>query len=142
MIEDSDNDAELIVQALRLAGFNERVTRARDGAEGRDFLRREGRFNARAEAQVAVVLLDLKLPKINGLELLKMIREDARWKAVPVIALTSSRERRDLQDAYDLGVNAFVVKPIDFQELMSCVQQLGKFWLQINEPPPLEAVES
>lgn len=137
LIEDSENDAELIVEALRMAGLDENVIVARDGAEGLDYFKGTGKFQGHRGTQPAVVFLDLKLPKISGLELLKIIRDDPQWKSLPVVALTSSKENRDLEEAYRLGVNAFVVKPIDFQELMSCVQQLGHFWARINEPPPL-----
>lgn len=137
LVEDSENDAELIVEALRMAGLNDRVVVARDGVEGWEYLKGEGRFAGEPRTTPVVVFLDLKLPKISGLELLKMLRENAAWKSLPVVALTSSKETRDLEEAYRLGVNAFVVKPIDFQELISCVQQLGQFWARINEPPPV-----
>ena len=137
LVEDSENDAELIVEALRMACLDGHVVVARDGAEGLDYFKGAGKFQNQGRSQLAVVFLDLKLPKIGGLELLKILREDPHWKSLPVVALTSSKETRDLEEAYRLGVNAFVVKPIDFQELMSCVQQLGHFWARINEPPPL-----
>lgn len=137
LVEDSENDAELIVEALRSAGIKDRVVVARDGVEGRDYLESRRAQSAEARSELVVIFLDLKMPRISGLELLRIIREDPAWAKLPVVALTSSKETRDIEEAYRLGANAFVVKPIDFQELMECVRHLGRFWARINEPPPI-----
>jgi CheY-like chemotaxis protein len=134
LVEDSDLDAELILQGLASIGLGDRVIVARDGQQARDLLQRS-RTGAESMRPI-LILLDLKLPKISGLELLKIIRADPDLSHTPIVALTSSRETRDVEQAYSLGVNAFVVKPIDFDQLTACIQQLGSFWTTVNEPPP------
>ena len=139
LVEDSPHDAELVAQAFESIGLAGRMLIARDGEQGRNLLQRQPNS---AEVQLVrpiLILLDLKLPKISGLELLKIIRDDPELRRIPVVALTSSRESRDVEEAYRLGVNAFVVKPIAFEELNACLRQLGWFWTLINEPPPLES---
>jgi CheY-like chemotaxis protein len=137
LVEDSQHDAELIVQALESIGLSGRIVIARDGEQARNLLQRQ---HNSAEAELVtpiLILLDLKLPKISGLELLKIIRADAELSRIPIVALTSSRETRDVEQAYQLGVNAFVVKPIDFEDLTKAIRSLGSFWTSINEPPPM-----
>src|ERR1041385_4578330 len=137
LVEDSEHDPELIVQALESIGLSGRIVVARDGEQARNLLQRQ---HNSAEAELVtpiLILLDLKLPKISGLELLKIIRADAELSRIPIVALTSSRETRDVEQAYQLGVNAFVVKPIDFEDLTKAIRSLGSFWASINEPPPL-----
>ena len=139
LVEDSPHDAELVAQAFESIGLAERMLIARDGEEGRNLLQRQPNSAQVELVRPILILLDLKLPKISGLELLKIIRDDPELRRIPVVALTSSRESRDVEEAYRLGVNAFVVKPIAFEELNSCLRQLGWFWTLINEPPPLES---
>ena len=107
-----------------------------DGEEALDYLYQRGKFMARANGNPAVLLLDLKLPKVDGLEVLQQIKTDDRLKMIPVVVLTSSREERDMVASYQLGVNAYVVKPVDFHEFVNAVKELGIFWALINEPPP------
>jgi CheY-like chemotaxis protein len=136
LVEDSDNDVELTTEALRSIGLVNRIVVARDGAEALDYFYKRGGFADRLGGLPVVVLLDLKLPKVSGLEVLKALKSDARFSSTPVVVLTSSREERDLVDGYRLGVNAFVVKPVDFQQFMASVHQLGCFWAVVNEAPP------
>ena len=112
------------------------VVVTRDGEEALDFLYRRGTFAARANGNPAVMLLDLKLPKVDGLEVLERIKSDERLRMIPVVVLTSSREERDMVASYRLGVNAYVVKPVDFHEFVNAIRELGVFWAIINEPPP------
>ena len=109
---------------------------ARDGEEGLDYLFRRGPFSERTNGNPAVILLDLKLPKISGLEVLKEIRGNDNLRTIPVVILTSSREEQDINDGYKLGTNSYVVKPVDFQQFLEAVKQLGVFWAIVNEPPP------
>ena len=109
---------------------------ARDGAEALDWFERRGQFAEHPPGDPAVVLLDLKLPKVDGLQVLEQVKRDPRYRQVPVVMLTSSREEKDLVRSYDLGVNAFVVKPVDFSEFFQAIQDLGMFWAILNEPPP------
>ena len=136
LAEDNDNDAELTMTALAENHLANEVVLVRDGAEAWDFLCRQGSFASRNGGNPAVVLLDLKMPKVDGLELLKRMREDQRFRTVPVVVLTSSREESDIVQSYRLGVNAFVVKPVAFEEFMGAVRNLGLFWAVLNEPPP------
>lgn len=112
------------------------VVVTRDGQEALDYLYRRGQFHARSDGNPAVMLLDLKLPKVDGLEVLKQVRSDERLKMIPVVVLTSSHEEKDVIRSYTLGVNAYVVKPVDFHEFVNAVKELGVFWAVINEPPP------
>jgi len=136
LAEDNDNDLDLTLTALGENNLANEVVVVRDGAEAWDFLRHEGQFAGRNGGNPAVVLLDLKMPKVDGLELLRRMREDARFKTVPVVVLTSSREESDIVQSYKLGVNAFVVKPVAFDQFIGAVKNLGLFWAVLNEPPP------
>jgi len=136
LVEDNPNDVELTLEALSEHNLANAVEVIRDGAEALDYLYQRGSFASRPNGNPAVILLDLKLPKVNGIEVLKKIRSEEHLKLIPVVVLTSSREERDLIDSYKLGVNAFVVKPVDFHEFMDAVKGLGIFWAIVNEPPP------
>jgi CheY-like chemotaxis protein len=136
LAEDNANDVELTLTALDESHLANEVVVVRDGAEAWDFLCREGAYAGRVEGNPAVILLDLKMPKVDGLELLQRMREDPRFKSVPVVVLTSSREESDIVRSYELGVNAFVVKPVAFEEFIEAVKHLGLFWAVLNEPPP------
>ncbi len=130
MVEDDAKDVELSLTALEEYNLANEVVVARDGEEALDYLYCRGKFNARPDGNPAVLLLDLKLPKVNGLEVLQQIRSDEKLKMIPVVVLTSSHY------SYKLGVNAYVVKPVDFHEFVNAVKELGVFWAIINEPPP------
>lgn len=140
LVEDNPQDLELALRALRKANFSNRIHIARDGAEALEFIFCEGPHAAREIAdRPKVVLLDLKLPKIDGLEVLKRIKGDPRTRMIPVVMLTSSKEQSDLVESYQLGVNSYVVKPVNFEQFAKAVQQLGMYWLLINQPPRLDA---
>jgi len=134
-VDDSPRDVELIVDALRGSHLANEVAVARDGAEALDYLYRRGLFADRAEGNPVVVMLDLKMPKVDGLAVLKQMRGDSKLKYVPVVVMTSSREEQDLIRSYDCGANAYVVKPVDFSGFIQAVQQIGAFWALINEIP-------
>jgi CheY-like chemotaxis protein len=136
LVEDNPNDVELTLIALEKTRLANPVVSLRDGEEALQYLRREGQWRERAEENPAVILLDKKLPKIDGHELLKTVREDEKLKRIPVVMLTSSREESDLLRSYDLGVNAYVVKPVSFDDFMAAISDLGMFWAVLNEPPP------
>ena len=136
LVEDSPKDLELTLAALAKSQLANEVVVARDGAEALDFLYKRGAFAGRPGANPAVVLLDLKLPKVDGLEVLEKLKGDPAMRNTPVVMLTSSREERDVVRSYELGVNAFVVKPVGFQEFFEAIQDLGVFWAILNEPPP------
>jgi two-component system response regulator len=137
LVEDSPEDAELTIKALRRYKIANEIQVAEDGAEALDFLFCRGAFKDRLPSQVPrLVLLDLKLPKVSGLEVLRAIRSDDRTRAIPVVVLTSSKEERDLIDGYKLGVNAYAQKPVDFEQFSETVRQIGMFWMLINQPPP------
>ena len=136
LVEDDPKDIDLTLAALGEYKLVNEVIVVRDGAEALDYLHTEGNYRSRARENPAVVLLDLKLPKVDGLEVLREIRSDERLKYIPVVVLTSSREDRDMVASYKLGVNAYVVKPVDFHEFVNAVKELGVFWAMINEPPP------
>lgn len=137
LVEDDPKDAELTMRALRRNNIANEIVLVEDGAEAIDYLMATGRFADRdVTDQPAVVLLDLKLPKIDGLEVLARVRADPRTRRTPVVLLTSSREERDVVAAYDRGANSYVRKPIDFAELVEAVKGLGMYWLLINDPPP------
>lgn len=136
LVEDSPNDVELTLTALEENRLANEVIVTRDGEEALDYLHRRGIFKLRAEGNPAVVLLDLKLPKVDGLQVLAAMREHPELRSVPVVMLTSSREEQDLLRSYSLGVNAYVVKPVDFSEFVSAIKELGLFWAIINQPPP------
>lgn len=136
LVEDSTNDLELTLIALERSQLANEVIVVRDGAEALDYLFARGQFVDRPRGNPAVVLLDLKLPKVDGLEVLQAIRADSELKSVPVVMLTSSREEFDLVRSYELGVNAYVVKPVEFREFVAAISDLGIFWAVLNEPPP------
>jgi CheY-like chemotaxis protein len=136
MAEDDPKDVELTLTALDEYNLANEVVVARNGEEALDYLYCRGLFAGRANDNPAVLLLDLKLPKVDGLEVLKQIRSDEALRLIPVVVLTSSHEERDMVASYELGVNAYVVKPVDFHEFVNAVKELGVFWAVINEPPP------
>jgi CheY-like chemotaxis protein len=136
LVEDDPNDVELTLNALAEFNLANEVVVARDGAEALDFLYTRGKFSERTNGNPAVILLDLKLPKVNGFNVLKIIRDDEHLKTIPVVILTSSKEEKDLIEGYRLGTNAYVVKPVDFSQFIEAVKHVGIFWAIINEPPP------
>lgn len=136
LVEDDPNDVELTLTAMKEFNLANEVVVVSDGAEALDFLFKRGAFSERVNGNPIVILLDLKLPKISGMEVLKQIRESEALKMIPVVILTSSREEKDLNDGYSLGTNAYVVKPVEFQQFLEAIKQLGAFWALINEPPP------
>lgn len=136
LVEDNPHDLELTLIALERSQLANEVIVVRDGADALDYLHARGGFANREQGNPAVVLLDLKLPKVDGLEVLAEIRGIATLKSIPVVMLTSSREEQDLIRSYELGVNAYVVKPVDFQEFVRAIADLGIFWAVLNEPPP------
>lgn len=135
LVEDSPKDLELTLAALDKCQLANTVVVVRDGAEALDYLHRRKRHEGRADGSPAVVLLDLKLPKVDGLEVLETIKKDPALSHTPVVMLTSSREERDLVKSYELGVNAFVVKPVGFEDFFQAVRDLGMFWAVLNEAP-------
>ena len=140
LVEDDPNDVELAIHSLSLAKLANRIEVARDGEEALDFLFCRGPYSERTFSNPPrLVLLDLKLPKVNGLEVLSQIKSDARTKAIPVVILTSSREESDVASGYNLGVNSYIQKPVDFEQFQKVVKELGLFWLVVNEPPPPSA---
>ena len=136
MVDDSPRDTELAIDALAQNNLANEVVALRDGVEALDYLHRRGRFADRAPGNPAVVLLDLKMPKVDGIEVLRQIKSDPQLKMIPVVVLTSSREEQDLIKSYQLGVNAYIVKPVQFQEFVEAVKLVGAFWAVVNEPPP------
>jgi CheY-like chemotaxis protein len=136
IVEDDPNDLELTLTALADYNLANEVEVTRDGQQALDYLYCRGAFSTRATGNPAVVLLDLKLPKIGGLEVLRQIKSDEGLKTIPVVVLTSSHEEKDMMRSYRLGVNAYVVKPVDFHEFVNAVKELGVFWAVINAPPP------
>lgn len=139
LVEDNPNDAELSLYALRKHRIANRVHHSRDGAEAIDYLFGEGAYRGKnIEETPKVVLLDLKLPKVDGLAVLKRIKSDPRTRHIPVVILTSSSEERDIVNCYRLGANSYLVKPIDFEQFSESVRQLGFYWVQLNESPILK----
>jgi CheY-like chemotaxis protein len=136
LVEDSPNDVELTLAALAENHLATEVVVVKDGEEALDYLYQRGRYRLRTTGHPAVVLLDLKLPKLSGLEVLERVKKDDRMKMIPIVMLTSSREDSDLARSYELGVNAYVVKPVTFQDFVHALGELGLFWAVINEPPP------
>ncbi len=136
LVEDNPHDQELALRALRQRNLGQRVLVVPDGARALDFLFATGAYVHRSkERQPKLVLLDLKLPKVDGLEVLRQIKMDERTKMIPVVVLTSSREERDILESYKLGVNSYLVKPVDFDQFVACVSEVGFYWLVCNEPP-------
>jgi len=136
LVEDDPKDVELTLTALEEYHLANEVVVTRDGEEALDYLYRRGAFSNRSNENPAVLLLDLKLPKIDGLEVLQRIKSDDRLRLIPVVVLTSSHEEKDMVASYRLGVNAYVVKPVDFHEFVNAIRELGIFWAIINKPPP------
>ncbi|MET0207914.1 MAG: response regulator [Burkholderiaceae bacterium] len=136
LVEDDARDLELTLVALERSQLANEVIVMRDGAEALDYLNRQGDHADRAEGNPAVILLDLKLPKVNGLEVLKAVRDTANLKSIPVVMLTSSQVETDVVQSYELGVNAYVVKPVEFKQFVTAISDLGIFWAVLNEPPP------
>jgi CheY-like chemotaxis protein len=136
LAEDDSRDVELTLNALSEHNLANEVIVTHDGAEAWDYLTRQGRFAGRPEGNPAVVLLDLKMPKMDGLEVLRRLRAEPSLRAIPVVMLTSSNEERDVLESYKLGVNAYVVKPVAFADFISAVRNLGLFWAVLNQPPP------
>jgi two-component system response regulator len=138
LVEDNPNDLELALHALKKNNLANRIHVARDGAEALEFLFCTGRYaDRRIEEPPKVILLDLKLPLVDGLEVLQRIKADPRTRSIPVVALTSSRQERDLAESYGLGVNSYILKPVDFDQFIDVVRQLGLYWLLLNQPPAL-----
>ncbi|WP_374676041.1 response regulator [Ideonella sp.] len=136
LVEDDKRDLELTLVALERSQLANDVVITRDGAQALDYLLRQGEYASRPEGNPAVVLLDLKLPKVNGLEVLTTVRGNDALRAVPVVMLTSSQEESDVLRSYELGVNAYVVKPVEFKQFVAAIAELGIFWAVLNEPPP------
>lgn len=137
LAEDNANDVELTLEALRANHVVNEIVVVRDGAEALDYLCRRGHFAGRSPENPGLILLDLKMPKVDGLEVLRQVKGDPALKTIPVVVLTSSREEHDVVRTYDLGVNAYVVKPVVFVEFMEAVRVLGQFWAVVNQPPPV-----
>jgi two-component system response regulator len=135
LVEDNPSDVALALHAFKKSNLTNRIHVVRDGAEALDFIFRTGQYEDRANGTPKVVLLDLKLPKIDGLEVLHRLRADPRTRALPVVVLTSSREERDIVESYALGVNSYIVKPVDFEQFTETVRQLGFYWALLNQPP-------
>lgn len=136
LVEDSDNDAELAIRALKKNNITNNVVRLKDGEEALQFLFAEGEYSNRdAENIPKVLLLDLKMPKVDGMEVLKRIRESETTKELPVVILTSSKEEQDLVESYKLGVNSYIVKPVDFDRFTKAVRDIGMYWVLLNERP-------
>ncbi|HXQ35753.1 MAG TPA: response regulator [Anaerolineales bacterium] len=136
MVEDDPKDVELTLTALEEYNLANEIIVVHDGEEALDYLYHRGQFKMRTGDNPAVMLLDLKLPKVDGLEVLKQIKSDEKLRMIPVVVLTSSKEEKDMVASYKLGVNAYVVKPVDFHEFVNAIKELGAFWAVINEPPP------
>src|SRR3972149_8757270 len=136
LVEDNPNDVELALHALKKNNIANRIEVVRDGAEALDFIFCTGAYAQRAmDNGPKVILLDLKLPKVDGMEVLEKVRSDPRTKVIPVVVLTSSREERDIVESYKLGVNSYIVKPVDFEQFTESVRQLGLYWVLLNQPP-------
>lgn len=136
LVEDDPKDVELTIEALNKHNLANRVRVLKDGVEAMEYLRYEGKYKTRKKENPAVMLLDIKMPRMDGLEILKAIRSDENLKLLPVVILTSSREEPDLKRSYALGANAYVVKPVNFNEFIDAVKEIGVFWALINELPP------
>ncbi len=136
LVEDSPRDTELVLAALAENHLANEVVSVSDGVEALDYLYRRGQFSGRSNGQPAIILLDLKMPRVDGTEVLRQVKSDPALKVIPVIVMTSSREEQDLLRTYQLGANAYVVKPVKFAEFMEAVTKLGAFWAIVNVPPP------
>jgi two-component system response regulator len=136
LIDDSPRDIELVMDALESNHLANGIVALRDGSEGLDYLYCRGQFANRTDGHPAVVLLDLKMPKVDGLEVLRQVKGDPNLRMIPIVIMTSSREEQDLVKSYGLGANAYIVKPMEFQKFVDTVGQIGAFWAVLNEPPP------
>jgi CheY-like chemotaxis protein len=136
LVEDDPKDIELTLDALSENNLANEIVVARDGVEALDYLYRRSTFAQRPEGNPVVILLDIKMPRLDGLQVLKQLKADEQMRLIPIVILTSSRESRDLEECYRLGVNAYVVKPVRFTEFVEAVKEIGVFWALINEPPP------
>ena len=136
MVEDDSNDVDMTMTALEEYNLANEVVVTRDGEEALDYLYHRGKYDSRSSENPAVMLLDLKLPKVDGLEVLRQVKADDKLKMIPVVVLTSSHEEKDMVASYKLGVNAYVVKPVDFHEFVNAIRELGVFWAVINVAPP------
>jgi CheY-like chemotaxis protein len=136
LAEDNPNDVELTLTALAEHNLANEVVVARDGVEALDYLSSRGQFAGRTKGHPLVIFLDLKMPRVDGMQVLREVKSDPELKVIPVVVLTSSREEKDLVESYNLGVNAYVVKPVDFDNFVDAVRQLGLFWVVTNEAPP------
>ena len=138
LVEDNPNDVELTLHALKKNNVANRIHVVRDGAEAIDFVFGSGQYAGRSlKSGPKVILLDLKLPKLDGLEVLRRIKADRRTQSIPVVMLTSSREERDIVESYLLGVNSYILKPVDFQQFTDAMNNIGLYWLLLNQPPKL-----
>ncbi len=135
IVDDSPKDVELTISALAEKNLANKVDVAEDGVEALDYLHKRGKFAASEKGNPAVILLDIKMPKMNGIEVLKFIREDPKFKFIPVIMVTSSHEERDLVESYKLGANSYVVKPVDIVQFIDAIKVMGQFWAVINQQP-------
>ncbi|MBP7567706.1 MAG: response regulator [Burkholderiaceae bacterium] len=136
LVEDDKRDLELTLLALERSQLANEVVVTRDGEQALNYLRRQGEYAGRSEGNPSLLLLDLKLPKINGLEVLEQVRASEQLRSIPVVMLTSSHEESDVLRSYQLGVNAYVVKPVEFKQFVEAISDLGMFWALLNEPPP------
>jgi CheY-like chemotaxis protein len=136
LADDNPKDVELTLEAMADNNLANQVIVVKDGVEALEYLRREGKYQDYNEGNPCVILLDIKMPRMDGIEVLRHIRSDNQLKRIPVIVLSSSREEKDLFDAYELGVNGYVVKPVNFQKFIDAVKQIGSFWAVLNELPP------
>ena len=141
LVEDDRKDVELTLAAFAESNISNEVNVVRDGAEALDYLYRRGNYSTRMNVTPLVILLDLKLPKVDGIQVLQNLKGDPVLKSVPVVMLTSSREERDVMRSYDLGANAYVVKPVDFSEFFNAVKEIGLFWTVVNHPPQIDKPE-
>jgi two-component system response regulator len=138
LVEDKPSDLELTMHTLKKNNLANRIHAARDGAEALDFVFGTGEYEGRSiKSGPRLVLLDLKLPKVDGLEVLRRMKSDSRTRSIPIVMLTSSQEESDIVESYELGVNSYIVKPVDFERFSECIRQLGLYWLLINQPPKL-----
>ena len=135
LVEDSDPDAEMTTRALRKGGLVNRLVRVRDGVEALEFVFREGPWSARGSTQPKLILLDLKMPRLGGIDVLRRLKSDPRTQALPVVMLTSSAEEQDIVESYNLGVNSYLVKPVEFSAFVELVAQLGMYWAVMNRLP-------
>lgn len=137
LVDDNPNDVELALCALEEMGIAGDVAVVGDGDEALDYLRCDGKFSDRASENPVVTLLDMKMPKMSGLDVLRQMKADVNLRSIPVVMLTSSREQQDVNDSYAAGVNAYIVKPVEFEKFVKAVKEIGNFWAQMNEPPPI-----